>query len=92
MINAVEPSERHVPVLRDRCVALLAPALDHEGAVVVDLTLGMGGHSEALLRGCPRALLIGVDRDRQALELAGRRLAEFGDRVRLVHAVYDELP
>jgi len=91
-MNAVEPSERHVPVLRDRCVELLAPALDTPGAVVVDLTLGMGGHSEALLRGCPQALLIGVDRDPQALELAGRRLAGFGDRVRLVHAVYDELP
>ncbi len=87
-----EPSQRHVPVLRDRCVALLAPALELPGAVVVDATLGMGGHSEALLRECPQALLIGIDRDPQALELAGRRLAEFGDRVRLVHAVYDELP
>jgi 16S rRNA (cytosine1402-N4)-methyltransferase len=90
--ESVNPAERHVPVLRDRCVALLAPALEQPGAVVVDLTLGMGGHSEALLRGCPEAVLIGIDRDPQALELAGRRLAEFGDRVRLVHAVYDELP
>jgi 16S rRNA (cytosine1402-N4)-methyltransferase len=91
-MNATEPSARHVPVLRDRCVELLAPALEVPGAVVVDATLGMGGHSEALLRQCPHALLIGIDRDPQALELAGRRLAEFGDRVRLVHAVYDELP
>ena len=91
-MNAAEPVERHVPVLRDRCVDLLAPALEQPGAVVVDATLGMGGHSEALLRRCPQALLIGIDRDPQALELAGRRLAGFGDRVRLVHAVYDELP
>jgi 16S rRNA (cytosine1402-N4)-methyltransferase len=83
---------RHVPVLLDRCVALLAPALDADGAVVVDGTLGMGGHSEALLAACPRAVLVGIDRDPQALELAGRRLAPFGDRVHLVHAVHDELP
>jgi 16S rRNA (cytosine1402-N4)-methyltransferase len=83
---------RHVPVLRDRCVALLAPALVAPGAVVVDATLGMGGHSEALLTACPDAVLVGIDRDPQALELAGRRLAPFADRVQLVHAVYDELP
>ncbi|MFI7589421.1 16S rRNA (cytosine(1402)-N(4))-methyltransferase RsmH [Spongisporangium articulatum] len=85
-------SERHVPVMVQRCVDLLAPALQDDGAVVVDTTLGMGGHSEALLRQCPRAVLVGIDRDPQALELAGARLASFGDRVRLVHAVYDELP
>src|SRR5450759_3850438 len=83
---------RHVPVLRDRCVALLAPALVAPGAVVVDATLGMGGHSAALLPACPDAVLVGIDRDPQALELAGRRLAPFADRVQLVHAVYDELP
>ncbi|MBI4940393.1 MAG: 16S rRNA (cytosine(1402)-N(4))-methyltransferase RsmH [Actinobacteria bacterium] len=84
--------DRHVPVLRDRCVALLAPALSEPGAVVVDGTLGMGGHSEALLEACPQAVLVGIDRDPDALELAGRRLAPFGERVRLVHAVYDEMP
>jgi 16S rRNA (cytosine1402-N4)-methyltransferase len=87
-----EAAERHVPVMLERCVALLAPALDDPGSVVVDATLGMGGHSEALLRRCPQAVLIGLDRDPQALDLAGRRLAGFGARVRLVHAVYDELP
>jgi 16S rRNA (cytosine1402-N4)-methyltransferase len=92
MMSAAPSPERHVPVLRDRTVALLAPALELPGAVVVDATLGLGGHSEALLQQCPNALLVGIDRDPQALELAGRRLAGFGDRVRLVHAVYDELP
>jgi len=91
-MNVAETPERHVPVLRDRCVELLAPALETPGAVVVDATLGLGGHAQALLRACPQARLIGIDRDPQALELAGRRLADFGDRVRLVHAVYDELP
>ncbi len=86
-----ETHDRHVPVMRDRVVELLAPALGHEGSVVVDGTLGMGGHAEALLGACPRARLVGIDRDTQALELAGRRLAPFGDRVTLVHAVYDQV-
>ena len=86
-----DAAARHVPVLLDRCVALLAPALEEPGAVVVDATLGMGGHSEALLQRCPRARLVGIDRDPQAIELAGRRLAVFGERVTLVHAVYDEI-
>ena len=83
---------RHVPVLRERSVALLAPALVEPGSVVVDATLGLGGHSEALLASHPQARLVGIDRDPQALELAGRRLAPFGERVRLVHAVYDAIP
>ncbi|MFC5998360.1 16S rRNA (cytosine(1402)-N(4))-methyltransferase RsmH [Quadrisphaera sp. GCM10027208] len=83
---------RHVPVLLERVVALLAPALAEPGSVLVDGTLGMGGHSEALLERCPRARLVGIDRDPEALELAGRRLAPFGDRVTLVHAVADRLP
>ncbi|MGH3361336.1 MAG: 16S rRNA (cytosine(1402)-N(4))-methyltransferase RsmH [Nocardioides sp.] len=82
----------HVPVLLDRVVALLAPALDHEGAVMVDATLGLGGHSEAVLTSCGLGRVIGIDRDPAALELARTRLAPFGDRFTAVHAVYDELP
>jgi 16S rRNA (cytosine1402-N4)-methyltransferase len=85
-------ASRHLPVLRDRVVDLLAPALDAPGSVCVDATLGMGGHSEALLRRCPVAAVIGIDRDPEALALAGERLAGFGARFRAVHAVYDELP
>ncbi len=85
-------SPRHVPVLLDRVVALLAPALDHEGAVMVDATLGLGGHTEAVLQHSERARVIGVDRDPDALELASTRLAPFGDRFTPVHAVYDEIP
>lgn len=81
--------EIHTPVLLDRCVELLAPALQHDGAVVVDATLGMGGHSEALLERFPTAHLIGLDRDTDALRIAGERLSRFGDRVTLVHTVYD---
>ncbi|EZP29453.1 16S rRNA (cytosine(1402)-N(4))-methyltransferase RsmH [Microbacterium oleivorans] len=79
----------HTPVLLDRCVELLAPALQRDGAVVVDATLGMGGHSEALLERFPRVHLVGLDRDTDALRIAGERLARFGDRVTLVHTVYD---
>ncbi|MEU0840503.1 16S rRNA (cytosine(1402)-N(4))-methyltransferase RsmH [Streptomyces sp. NPDC005962] len=82
----------HVPVMLQRCLDMLAPALAEPGAVVVDCTLGLGGHSEALLRSFPAARLIGLDRDTDALRLAGERLAPYGDRATLVHAVYDELP
>ncbi|GAA2888585.1 16S rRNA (cytosine(1402)-N(4))-methyltransferase RsmH [Microbacterium esteraromaticum] len=81
----------HTPVLLERCIELLAPALQHDGAVLVDATLGMGGHSEAFLERFPGTRLIGLDRDTDALRIAGERLAPFGDRVTLVHTVYDEI-
>jgi 16S rRNA (cytosine1402-N4)-methyltransferase len=84
--------DRHVPVLLDRIVKLLAPALEQPGSVMVDATLGMGGHSESVLERCPNARVLGIDRDREALMLAGERLARFGDRFTPIHAVYDELP
>jgi 16S rRNA (cytosine1402-N4)-methyltransferase len=84
----------HVPVLLDRCVQLLAPALtrhadDGSGAVLVDATLGAGGHAERFLSRFPGLRLIGLDRDRDALAIAGGRLQRFGDRVQLVHTRYD---
>ncbi|WP_203335242.1 16S rRNA (cytosine(1402)-N(4))-methyltransferase RsmH [Nocardioides limicola] len=81
----------HVPVLLDRVVALLAPALEPPRSVLVDATLGLGGHSAAVLEACPTARVIGIDRDVDALALAGERLAEYGDRFTGVHAVYDEI-
>jgi 16S rRNA (cytosine1402-N4)-methyltransferase len=84
-------SPAHVPVLLERCVGLLAPALVPDGAVVVDCTLGMGGHAEALLRETG-AHLVGLDRDPEALRRSGDRLAPYAGRTTLVHAVYDELP
>jgi len=83
-------AERHVPVMRDRVLALLAPALQGPGAVYVDATLGMGGHAEAVLESFRQVRLIGIDRDQEALDLAGERLTRFADRMTLVHAVYDE--
>jgi len=82
----------HVPVLLDRVLELLRPPLSRPGAVVVDATLGLGGHSEALLGAHPAARLIGLDRDPEALRRSAERLAGFADRTDLVHAVYDELP
>jgi len=84
----------HVPVMADRCLELIAPALtrhapDASGAVLCDATLGAGGHAELFLEAFAGLRLIGLDRDPRALEIAGRRLARFGDRVRLVHRRYD---
>ncbi|CAM2851916.1 16S rRNA (cytosine(1402)-N(4))-methyltransferase [Mycobacterium intermedium] len=86
----------HVPVLLDRCVELLTPALtrhhpDGSGAVLVDATLGAGGHAERFLATLPGLRLIGLDRDPSALEIARGRLVRFGDRVTLVHTRYDGL-
>jgi len=85
-------STRHIPVMRDRVLALLAPALETPGSVLVDATLGLGGHAEQALTQFPDIHLVGLDRDREALRLSGERLAPFNGRTTLVHAVYDELP
>ncbi len=82
---------RHLPVLAARCVELLEPALAAPRSVLVDCTLGLGGHTEAVLRKLPDVRVIGIDRDPEAIALAGRRLAAFADRFRAVHAVYDQV-
>jgi 16S rRNA (cytosine1402-N4)-methyltransferase len=92
----VEPRGTHVPVLLERCLELLAPALDAPAragrdAVHLDATLGLGGHAEAVLAAHPRLVLVGLDRDPEALAHAGERLRRYADRTHLVHAVYDEL-
>src|ERR1700744_6121816 len=84
----------HVPVLLQRCLDLLTPALtryhpDGSEAVLVDGTLGAGGHAERFLNDLPGLRLIGLDRDPNALDIAGSRLARFGDRVTLIHTRYD---
>ncbi|MEO3923455.1 16S rRNA (cytosine(1402)-N(4))-methyltransferase RsmH [Micromonosporaceae bacterium B7E4] len=84
----------HVPVLLERCLELLAPALDRADdrtTVYVDATLGLAGHAEAVLAAHPRTVLIGLDRDTEALAHARARLDRYADRTHLVHAVYDEL-
>jgi 16S rRNA (cytosine1402-N4)-methyltransferase len=83
----------HVPVRLERCLELLAPALGRRDRTVhVDATLGLGGHAEAVLAAHPEVILIGLDRDTEALAHATARLARYADRIHLVHAIYDELP
>lgn len=81
----------HDPVMRDRIVDLLRPALQRPGSVYVDGTLGLAGHARAVLEACPEARLVGIDRDLDAHEVARERLGDLADRATLVHAVYDEL-
>ena len=82
-------ASEHLPVLTDRVVGLLAPA---GPGLLVDATVGLGGHAEALLRAEPEFQLVGLDRDPQALTRAGERLQPFGDRVQLVEETFDRLP
>jgi 16S rRNA (cytosine1402-N4)-methyltransferase len=84
----------HVPVLLERVTELLAPACAADGAVLVDATLGLAGHSLAMLTAHPGLRLIGLDRDPEARAEAARRIeaAGFADRTTLVPAVFDELP
>jgi len=84
----------HIPVLLDRCVELLTPGItrhagDGSGAVVIDATLGAGGHSERLLTDFPGLRVIGLDRDPSALDIARGRLARFGERMQFVRTRYD---
>ena len=81
----------HTPVNLARTLELLAPALSTPGAIVVDATLGMGGHAYAMLEAHPQLRLIGLDRDLDAIAIAGERLKPFADRVTLVHTVYDRI-
>jgi 16S rRNA (cytosine1402-N4)-methyltransferase len=82
----------HISVMRDTCIDLLTPAINKsETPVVVDATLGLGGHSEALLESNPNLVLIGIDRDLDAIVKAKNRLAKFENRAKLNHAIFDEI-
>lgn len=81
----------HVPVLVQPLIDMLGPAFDTHHPVMIDCTLGMGGHSEAFLQAFPHLTVVGIDRDSEAIELASARLAPFGDRFRAVHTTYDHV-
>ena len=83
----------HIPVLLDRVLELLAPtvSLTRGRQVIVDATLGLGGHAEAMLERFPDLVVVGIDRDPEAIARSSDRLARFGDRVVLVNAVYDQI-
>lgn len=78
----------HRPVLLRETIELLAAK---RGGLFVDCTVGLGGHSEAILQASSDAQVLGIDRDEEALELAGQRLAHYGSRFRAVHADFREL-
>ena len=84
----------HVPVLLERVTDLLAPSCAVDGAVLVDATLGLAGHTLAVLDAHPGLRVIGLDRDPDARSEAARRIEAAGrsHRVTLVPAVFDELP
>ncbi|BDQ00174.1 16S rRNA (cytosine(1402)-N(4))-methyltransferase RsmH [Aquiluna sp. KACHI24] len=84
-------STLHVPVLLERCLELLRPAIENRRALVIDATLGLGGHTEAMLSEHPQLTVIGIDRDPAALKLASERLAVFGDRFKTHFGTYDEI-
>jgi 16S rRNA (cytosine1402-N4)-methyltransferase len=83
--------QEHVPVLLERIISLFAPVFTDREAVLVDATVGLGGHSDALLTAYPSLRLVALDRDPAALERSAERLARHGDRVQFVHARYDEM-
>jgi len=92
----MQATPQHVPVALDRCIALLAPAIEKSisrsnKAVIVDATLGLAGHTRALLERYPELTVIGLDRDLAAIAIAQERVKEFGSRAVIVHAVYDTL-
>lgn len=93
--GGLPPAQRHTPVLLERCLDLLAPALESSpseaGPVLVDCTLGMGGHAEAALQRFDSLTVIGIDRDPEAIALASQRLAPFGNRFKAVHTTYDDV-
>ncbi len=81
----------HEPVFLRACVDLFAPILVAENTTFIDCTLGMGGHTEAILDNFPNVRVIGIDRDPQALELSQARLERFGARFQAVHTTYDHV-
>ena len=84
-------SELHVPVALERSIEVLGVALSKPGAVFVDCTLGLGGHTEAFLQRFPNIHVVAIDRDPQAIALASERLAAFADRIDFVNTTYDNI-
>ena len=81
-------SAPHRPVLLRETIELLAA---ERGGLFVDCTVGLGGHSEAILQASPDAQVLGIDRDEGALDVARERLARFGTRFSAVHADFRDI-
>jgi 16S rRNA (cytosine1402-N4)-methyltransferase len=83
--------QQHIPVMCDRVIELLSPALNVSNPVLLDATLGLGGHSQALLKKFINLKIIGIDRDQTALDRAQKRLGELANRVQFVNETYDQI-
>ncbi len=82
----------HVPVALERCIELLTPVIERNpNAVVIDCTLGAGGHAKLLLERFSNLHLIGIDRDQSALDIAAANLSSYSDRITLLHSTYDQI-
>lgn len=89
-------SRQHIPVALDRCIDLLTPAIEfslknHSSTFVIDATLGLGGHTRALLAKFPTLIVIGIDRDELAITLARAHVAPFESRLLISHTTYDQI-
>jgi len=89
-------TQQHIPVALERCIELLTPAIEyslsnHSATYVIDATLGLGGHTRALLAKFPTLIVIGIDRDLRAIELARQNVAPFTDRLLISHTTYDQI-
>lgn len=88
--------KEHVPVALERCIELLSPAIEYSldnypSTYVLDATLGLGGHTRALLAKFPTITVIGVDRDVSAISIARKNLTHFADRLLISHTTYDDV-
>ncbi len=84
-------SEIHLPVMLDRTIEILGEAVKGAGSVLVDCTLGLGGHTEAFLEKFPELTVVGIDRDQNAIDKASKRLERFGSRIKFAHSTYDQI-
>ena len=78
----------HLPVLLDETLQLLEPT---DGEVFVDATLGLGGHTEAILEKATNIAVIGIDQDTEAIAFARKRLEKFGDRITIIHSNFTDI-
>ena len=95
-VESERGKQMHIPVALERCIDLLTPSIERAissrgESVVVDATLGLGGHSRALLERFPQLTIIGLDRDLSAIAIAKVNTKEFADRITIVHSVYDQM-
>jgi 16S rRNA (cytosine1402-N4)-methyltransferase len=83
----------HISVMRERCIALLAPSIEGKiEPIIIDATLGLGGHSLSILEKFPHVQVIGLDRDLAAISQAKKELIKYSDRIQIFHAIYDQIP